>query len=318
MPKPAPNIRIAFTSRSLFDLREAHEVFDTQGRAAYIDYLQNEWAANAGPAMSLAQIIYARQEEFMDGQPICEARILMKDNIHTGAVINTKLREYGLENVSSVMTNGNPYTPGIIGNDVDLVITCNEQDAQNLIDLGMSTLLLHAHEGTTYHTHNGRSVANIYWDFDGVIGNTDSEQVYKKDGFEKYIEHEASTGDTPLGKGSCADILAKFTQVNTHLTEQGLDPLVINNVITARGWGHTGTRLFETLRAHGIDINGYTYGQMGESKGARLKSILEDENASPIDLFVDDQQLHIEDVGSYGIPSARVPYRSDDPIHEVL
>ena len=64
-----PDLVIAISSRALFDLDEAHQVFETQGLAAYSDYqVANEQVPLApGTAFGVVRKLLALNEQVRDG-----------------------------------------------------------------------------------------------------------------------------------------------------------------------------------------------------------------------------------------------------------
>jgi 5'-nucleotidase len=158
------------------------------------------------------------------------------------------------------------------------------------------------YENSTSYNDDILQEIKIAFDGDAVLFSDESEKIYKEKGLEAFIEHEKINARKPLPEGPFAKLLKTLSFLQNELKD---DNPIRTALVTARSWlAHE--RVIRTLREWGIRIDEAFF--LG---GAAKESILK---AFGAHIFFDDQEIHL----SNEVPSARVPYKSESKLSQLL
>ncbi|HDZ37948.1 MAG TPA: 5'-nucleotidase, partial [Marinobacter sp.] len=149
----------------------------------------------------------------------------------------------------------------------------------------------------------GDAELRIAFDFDGVIADDASEQVYKSGSLEDFQKHETSRSQIPHNPGPLAGLFRKLSHLQK-LEDQALtkDPgyrrVLRIAIVTARN-APSHERVITTLEHWGVDANEVFF--LGGMKKDRILNVLKPH------MFFDDQRSHLEsDAGD--IPMVHIPF----------
>ena len=78
---------------------------------------------------------------------------------------------------------------------------------------------------------------------------SESNRVYETEGLEAYRQYQIGLEDTPLDPGDAFSFVRKLLNINTLL-----DTPRVEIVLLSRNSADTGLRIFNSVRAHGLDI----------------------------------------------------------------
>jgi 5'-nucleotidase len=199
-------------------------------------------------------------------------------------------------------SGGEPLAPYIDAFDIDLFLSKDIKDVQNVIDSKKSAAAYIYEPPTEFKPTDNR--VKIAFDADAVLFSDESEHRYKTEGIEAFHKYEQDHQDEPLAEGPFAKLLIKLSKIQEELpTTIELSPLRIA-IVTARN-APSHMRVIKTLRKWGVYVD-EAYFLGGISKDNVLK-------AFGAHIFFDDQEVHLTD-SSKVVPSGKVPYASDSPL----
>lgn len=313
-------LTIGFTAGTLFDMKEAEDIFekapDNEKQKRYRDFFQkmNEKGEtfSVGPALGL----YIALQELKGKVPedVMQIRFGLSskfDSAHPGAVtLFNSIEKY-------MMSDGKHHAPdyhALTGGfeqaskhkiqDADLVFTSSKNSANLYYNNGMASVFIPNRSAKlnnlSYKNRNNN--INIYCDYDGVIGDVDSETVYQvakqmKDvnPVNTFRDHEVLNSKNLMELGPLGDVLKKFGKIvsyyqdkllTTNLKEEDIPFKTV--LLTARGGG-AAIRAFNTLNSKGISLSQCLF-----MDGVNKNEALSQAHKSEITLFLDDGEAHFD------------------------
>jgi len=294
---------VGISSRALFDLEEEDRIFKSEGVVAFRKYQKEKEheRLKPGTAYHLVQALLRLND--LSEERLVEVIVMSRNSPETGLRLLHSINDYGLDITRSAFTGGEPLHPYIEAFDIDLFLSKDEGDVQNVIDSGKSAAALIYEPPATYTPDN--STVRIAFDADAVIFSDESEQIYKSEGLDAFHEHEHQHESDPLKDGPYAELLRKLSHIQKKM-EMGveLSPLRIA-IVTARN-SPSHLRLIETLRHWDVYVD-EAFFLGGLSKDKVLK-------AFKAHIFFDDQDLHLKGASAV-VPSGKVPYLSKSPLY---
>jgi hypothetical protein len=340
----ANELVIAFTVGSIIDTKKAEEVFKEKGTKAYHEILEKHREKNSifkpGPAlgtmMGLRRLNDAIPDDVLKIRFVLVSKIDPNPHIH--AVLMDSMRHYFEENKVEMnynygfdmisLTGGEDVTPFLKAVDTDLVFTTSQDSAKELFVAGMNSVCVENVDSETnaelYEKRNGDIV--LFSDFDGVMGDADSEKVFQKAIVEKvepigaFLDHESSLKDIPMELGPLGRTIQKLSRAVKYQKQiqmksgQKQDIEVKIVVVTARS-GQAMDRFFNTLSYHNIEIS-QAHMLQGTNKN-NILSILGKMNHGKTLLFFDDSKTHYtRSLQLKDIVSVWVPNDENTPLEE--
>ena len=247
---------------------------------------------------------YLELENSNINTPLVEVVIISKSSPDTGIQVLNAIREHGLNISRSAFISGSPIAPYIADFNVDLFLTTNREDAQQVADSNIcACAILDATPVNTYTLDTEQ--LRIAFDGDAVLFDDSGELLYKQKGLQAFHEREARMRDLPIEKGPYAELLIKISDLQERL------PARINHcpikiaLVTARN-SPADLRAIKTLRQWGVDVD-MAFFLGGLEKTAVLKTFAPH-------IFFDDSIQHINAARDF-IPTALVPYHSTSLLH---
>ncbi|MCC6599884.1 MAG: 5'-nucleotidase, partial [Crocinitomicaceae bacterium] len=209
----------------------------------------------------------------------------------------------GLDITRMALTGGEALAPFMGAFDVDLFLSKDARDVQLIIDSRMCAAACIYSPPTTFDPSD--SQVRIAFDADAVLFSDESEQRYKKEGLEAFQKYEVENEDIPLAEGPFAKLLMKLSKIQAHLPSSiELTPLRLA-IVTARS-APSHMRLIKTIRKWGVYVDQlYLMGGLPKDKVLKVFGA---------HIFFDDQDVHLEKASKV-VPSGKVPYLSDSPLH---
>jgi 5'-nucleotidase len=283
---------IGISSRALFDLRESHEVFETEGLAAYSDYqVEREGVfLQPGVAFPLVRKLLALNDGMID-HPRVEVILLSRNSADTGLRIFNTIEHFGLNIERAAFTNGESPWKYMEAFGADLLLSTNAADVRKALENGYAAATILPGSASTRETGQLR----IAFDGDAVLFSDEAERVYQEQGLEAFAASERQAANQPLSGGPFKHVLEALHKI------QSAFPIENNPIRTALVTARSAPahkRVVLTLREWGIRIDEALF-LGGRSKGEFLK-------AFGADIFFDDQQVHIESARAH-VASAHVP-----------
>jgi 5'-nucleotidase len=283
---------IGISSRALFDLRESHEVFESQGLAVYSEYqvAREEEFLKPGVAFPLVRKLLALNDDAVD-HPRVEVILLSRNSADTGLRIFNTIEHFGLNIERAAFTNGASPWRYMEAFGADLLLSTNAPDVRKALENGYAAATILPGSASSLETGQLR----IAFDGDAVLFSDEAERIYQEQGLAAFAASERQAANQPLSGGPFKHVLEALHKIQSAFPIE--DNPIRTALVTARS-APAHKRVVLTLREWGIRIDEALF-LGGRSKGEFLK-------AFGADIFFDDQQVHIESAQSH-VASAHVP-----------
>jgi 5'-nucleotidase len=234
-----------------------------------------------------------------------EVVIVSKSSPDTGIQVLNAIRDNGLNISRSAFVSGSPVAPYIKDFNVDLFLTTNREDAQQVADANIcACAILDATPVNTYELDTDQ--LRIAFDGDAVLFDDSGELLYKQQGLQAFHDREAEMIDLPIEKGPYAELLIKLSKLQQRLHAKVHHCPIKIALVTARN-APADLRAIKTLRAWGVDVD-MAFFLGGLEKTSVLKTFAPH-------IFFDDSIKHIDAARRF-MPTALVPYRSTSLLHD--
>jgi 5'-nucleotidase len=295
MPYPLEGkIVVAVSSRALFDLEDAHAVFDEADPEPYIRYQieRLEEVARPGVAFELVRKLLAFNTP--DDHRV-EVVVLSRNSPVTGLRVLHSAEAHNLDITRGVFTQGRPPYAYLRPFNACLFLSANEADVRGALEQGCPAARVYTGPREPFaSTHNEVRVA---FDGDGVLFDDSSEAHYKQFGLLEFQRREVERVDEPLPHGPLRPFLAALRDLK-HDPPPGSEMRVRVALVTARG-APAHKRAIATLRAWQFEVDEAFFLGGVEKRGFLAEF-------SP-DIFFDDQTVHTDPAAEVA-SVAHVPY----------
>lgn len=281
---------IAITSRTLFDLRKSHELFENQGVQSYAEHqIQYEnKILKPGPAFPLIKKLLKLNEH----KPVVEVILLSRNSADTGLRIFNSIEHYKLNITRAAFTNGQSPYRYIQAFGSHLFLSANSGDVKRALDNNCAAATLMNNNNDDFHNDEIR----IAFDGDAVLFSDVAERIFHKNGLKAFTDHEQKDKDNPLPGGPFKGFLAALLRLQNQFT---IDDCPIRTALVTARQAPAHERVIRTLRSWNIRIDEALF-LGGLEKGEFLK-------AFGADIFFDDQQGHVDSATNKKITAGHVP-----------
>ena len=291
---------IGISSRALFELEDSNDLFIKEGLEAYREhqFVNEKEILKKGTAFALVEALLELNR--LSDKKLVEVIVMSRNSPDTGLRVFNSIAHYGLEISRAAFSGGTALSPYLNAFEVDLFLSKSEEDVQAAIDSGVAAATLYA--PPKEHKLEGDKI-RIAFDADAVIFSEESEHIYKREGLEAFLAHEAQNANTPMKEGPFAKLLMTLSFLQQHF-EKDKSPVRIA-IVTARN-SPAHERVVQTLRTWGVSVDeAFFLGGLSKDK------ILE---AYQAHIFFDDQDAHLEGASKL-VPSGKVPYKTGSPLN---
>jgi 5'-nucleotidase len=292
---------IGVASSALFDLAEADAVFREQGEEAYRAYQEAHLddTLSAGVAFPFIRRLLSLNDLSPD-DPLVEVIVLSRNDPDTGLRVMRSIQAHGLPITRAIFMQGrSPYhfMPAL---NMSLFLSANETDVREAVALGLPAGRV---LGPAAADDSDDQDLRIAFDFDGVLADDTSEQVYQTDGIEGFRSYETMNAATPHDPGPLRDFLANVNRLQQREEEQRVkDPdyklRVHVSLVTARN-APAHERAVRSLKGWGVTVNDAFF--LGGIDKSTIMGVLKPH------IFFDDQVSHLAGT-SRSTPSVHVPF----------
>ena len=235
---------------------------------------------------------------------LVEVIVMSRNSPETGIRILNSIKSLKLDITRSAFTGGEKISDYIEAFHIDLFLSKNESDVQDVIDTKTAAAALILEPPTNFRSE--KDTVRIAFDADAVLFSDESEQIYKSDGMDAFHKNESENEDIPLKEGPHGKLLKTLSKIQKFMnTTIELTPLRLA-IVTARN-SPSHMRVIKTLRNWEVYVD-EAFFLGGISKDKILKAF----NAH---IFFDDQDVHLDDTKKI-VPSGKVPYDSNSPLNE--
>ena len=292
-------LKVAVSSRALFQLEKEDEIFLTKGKKAYEQYQVKHEKDILQPGAAFP-VVKALLEL---GEDDVEVIVVSRNTADTSLRVFNSIQAHGLNICRGFFTGGESIINYLKSLDIDLYLTANDESAKAAIDNGIpaATMITSAAKYMTESTD-----LRIAFDGDAVLFGDESEAIFKSEGLEAFGENESKNANIPMKKGPMAKFLRSLAKIQTkqEQNEQNVETRIVTALVTARS-APAHARTIKTLRAWGIKVN-QAFFLGGLDKTYVLKEFKPQ-------IFFDDQHVHT-DRASLVVPAGTVPYKSDSAL----
>ena len=284
---------IAISSRALFDLDEEHQVYESEGLAAYSQYqIDHEDTPLAkGQAFPLASKLLALNDQLAEPLGV-EIVLLSRNSADTGLRIFNSIEHYGLAITRAAFCGGEPPWRYIQAFGCHLFLSSESSDVRKALDnnVAAATLVSRPLDGPV------REDIRFAFDGDAVIFSDEAEQIFKAEGLQAFTESEVAQRNQPLSGGPFKNFLSALHALQRAFPESKSP--IRTALVTARS-APAHERVIRTLRAWDIRLDESIF-LGGLPKVEFLR-------AYDADVFFDDQQSHCNLAADH-IATGHVPH----------
>lgn len=283
-------LKVAISSRALFDLSESHAVFESEGVEAFRRYQQaHEYdVLEKGPAFTLVQKLLSLNSHTSPDDPIVEVLLLSRNAADTGLRVFHSIAQHGLAIKRAAFAGGeNPYHYAQAFG-ADLFLSLHPEDVQTALVAGIAA----AHIWSDKHLESPTPQLRIAFDGDCVLFSDQAELIYQQQGVVAFNQSEQQARLNPLPQGPFKPLLQTVHQI-----QQRCPGLIRTALVTARS-APAHERVIRTLRAWDIEIDEALF-LGGLDKSAFL-------SAFRADIFFDDNRGHCQSAQET-VTTAHVP-----------
>lgn len=292
---------VAVASSALFDLEESDKVYREKGEEEYRKYQrENEQVVlEPGVAFPLIKRLLAFNSQDPSEQPV-EVVLLSRNDPDTGLRVFKSIEHYGLSiSRAAFVAGSNPYVYMEAFN-ASLFLSANPDDVREALKSGLPAAQVFP---SKFVDDEEEAELRIAFDFDGIIADDSSEDIYQKLGMQGFHENEKKRANEALPPGPLYRFIREVARLQQRewerkQTDPTYTPLIRVAIATARN-APAHERVVTTLRSSGIRVD-EAFFLGGIDKGRVLKVFRPH-------IFFDDQVSHIEGVSSIS-PSAHVPF----------
>ncbi|MGB0764531.1 MAG: 5'-nucleotidase [Luminiphilus sp.] len=284
---------IAISSRALFDLDDAHKVYEQQGLAAYSQYqIDNEHVPlEPGTAFSVVRKLLGLNDGLSAAMQV-EVVLLSRNSADTGLRVFNSIEHYGLPITRAAFCGGESPWRYINAFGCQLFLSAEPGDVRKALEnqVAAATLVSRQRSG------NEDQQLRFAFDGDAVLFSDEAEQIFKRDGLEAFTASERAARHEPLQGGPFKQFLASLQQLQQVFPA---DQAPIRTALVTARSAPAHERVIRTLRAWDIRIDESIF-LGGLDKTDFLK-------AYRADVFFDDQQAHCERAADH-VTTGHVPH----------
>tara|TARA_B110000503_G_scaffold132707_1_gene208951 strand:+ start:502 stop:1410 length:909 start_codon:yes stop_codon:yes gene_type:complete len=288
-----PKLVIAISSTALFDMRESHNIYETEGVAAYAKYQREheDDILQPGEAYPLVTKLL-RINEKLGGSPRVEVILLSRNSADTGLRVFNSIAHHGLNITRAAFSGGKSPYRYVSAFACHLFLSTNAQDVRSALDSGMAA-------ATLIPSQKGPSSSDelrFAFDGDAVLFSDASERIFKERGLDAFTANEKASAREPLHPGPFKNFLQTLHSLQA---EFPIDECPIRTALVTARAAPAHERVVRTLREWNIRIDESLF-LGGLSKGDFLKSF-------GADVFFDDQQIHCTSASEH-VATGHVPH----------
>lgn len=307
---------IGISATALFDLSEADSLFRELAKTDpdkaidnYRKYMleKEDFDLEVGTGYPLVKSLLNLNKYQKDNEaPLVEVVVMSRNSPETGLRVLKCIRKHGLAISRSAFTAGESSIDYIDAYDVDLFLTTNSEDAQQIINSGVCAAAV-----LSSFPKDGQYLINdqvrIAFDGDAVLFDEESEVVYKKQGLAAFHQVEAAKQDIPLKEGPYASFLKKLSRLQERLPIRVEYSPIRIALVTARN-SPADIRVINTLRTWGVYVD-EAFFLGGLPKGKILK-------AFKAHIYFEDQDSYLRETSDI-VPSGKVLYKTDSEMNNL-
>ena len=204
---------IAISSRALFDLDAAHEVYERQGLAAYSQYqIDNEQVPlEPGTAFGVVSKLLGLNRGLATAMQV-EVVLLSRNSADTGLRVFNSIEHYELAITRAAFCGGESPWRYINAFGCQLFLSAESDDVRKALDNQVAAATLVSRQRSA----NEDQQLRFAFDGDAVLFSDEAEQIYKRDGLEAFTASERAARHEPLQGGPSNTSWPPFSDSSRH------------------------------------------------------------------------------------------------------
>lgn len=285
---------VAISSRALFDLQAADDVFRREGLDAYRKY-QREHEGDIltpGTAMPLIRGLLSINTRAPGGERLVEIIVLSRNDADSAMRLFNSIEAHGLDIERGAFTSGRDPWRYLEPFQCSLFLSADADDVFQARAQGFPAALVLDPPSEGFAGDD--SEVRIAFDGDAVLFDEKSELVFQREGIDAFQEYEAAQAHVPMSPGPFAPFLHALKRIQDRFPET--DSPIRTALVTARG-APAHKRVVNTLREWGVRLDETFF--LGGIEKARVLAALRPH------IFFDDQLGHLKGA-QRAVPSAHV------------
>ncbi|MBO3275605.1 5'-nucleotidase [Pseudomonas schmalbachii] len=268
---------VAISSRALFDLRESHQVYESEGVEAYRQYQisREDEVLPPGDAFVLVKKLLGLNAAVERAQ--VEVILVSRNSADTGLRVFNSIQHHGLDISRAAFVGGRSPYPYLAAFGCHLFLSTHVEDVRSALDAGFAAATILS--GGPRREAGGE--LRVAFDGDAVLFSDEAERVYQQGGLEAFQNRERESAREPLGGGPFKPFLSALNRVQQAFPQESCP--IRTALVTARS-APAHERVIRTLREWDIRLDESLF-LGGLDKAAFLE-------AFAADVFFDDQPGH--------------------------
>jgi len=281
---------VGISSRALFDLTTANDVYEREGLSAYRTY-QHEHERDTlepGTAFPLVRGLLAVNDRA--DEQLVEVIIFSRNDADSAMRVLRSVEAHGLDITRGVFRGGRDPWPLLPALSCDVFLSAESSQVVKAHEQGVPAALI-LPSAAQHDADTGE--VRIAFDGDAVLFDEASQRVYDEQGLDAFHAYETDHADEPLSPGPFRPFLDGLARIQARFS--GNSP-IRTALVTARA-APAHYRVVNTLRDWGVRVD-ETYFLGGVDKAKVLA-------AFGAHIFFDDQRAHVESASQH-VPAAQV------------
>lgn len=294
---------VGVASSALFDLEESDAFFREHGEEAYRKYQDERIDDHLEPgvAFPFIQRLLSLNDLRDSSNPLVEVIVLSKNDPSTGLRVLRSVKAHDLSISRAIFTQGRAPYEYIEALSMSLFLSGNRADVDSATKMGYPAG--HVLPSTAVYDSADPSL-RIAFDFDGVLGDDESERIFKESGdLKKYHDYETANQDRALIPGPLKNLLQDLNLIQKleeekHQEDKTYSSRLRISLVTARN-APAHERAIRSLANWDVTVNDAFF--LGGIEKSKVLEVMRPH------IFFDDQTTHLEPASSY-VAGVHIPY----------
>lgn len=289
---------VGISSRALFDLHAANEIYVRDGLAAYREFQREHEhdILQPGTGFPLVKRLLAVNQRLPVQEPV-EVIVLSRNDADSAMRVFNSIEAHGLPITRGAFRGGRDPWPFLRAFRCGLFLSAEPEDVIQALGQAIpAALVLHPPGPGTDDDDNEVRIA---FDGDAVLFGDESERIFQRDGLQAFQRHEAARAEEPMEPGPFRPFLEGLARIQAQFPQN--ERPIRTALVTARN-APAHRRVVNTLRAWNVHVD-ETFFLGGMEKDEILTRFRPH-------IFFDDQISHLERIANR-VPSAHVPPRGE-------
>lgn len=289
-------LKIAVSSRSLFNIEDGDKIWREQGQDAFDQYMRENASKplRPGVAFNLVRKLLALND-IVPEQKRVEVVLLSRNSADASMRVMASVEHHNLKIETGVFSGGTDRFRFAEAFGADLFLSANNDDVRTALSHGVAAATMCPVPEGSSESDNAYEHAGITFCLDGdaVVFSGESDHTYRTQGMDAYLKHELERREIPLGDGPFKALFIKLIELQKELPREN-NPVRVA-LVTARGI-QSHFRVMKTLNSWGVRLHEAVFCG-GTPKGPVLR-------AMHADIFFDDTRSNIDSALAHQVSGA--------------